>query len=55
MEEFDATLLRVAGRHGIAVRNAPVWLELAVWALELRGEVIVPCFTFAATAQSLQW
>jgi dTDP-4-amino-4,6-dideoxygalactose transaminase len=35
--------------------NATVALEIAARALGLRGEVIVPSFTFIATAHALQW
>jgi dTDP-4-amino-4,6-dideoxygalactose transaminase len=35
--------------------NATVALELAVKALDLTGEVIIPSFTFVATAHALQW
>jgi dTDP-4-amino-4,6-dideoxygalactose transaminase len=42
-------------KHCIAVCNATVALEIAARALELKGEVIVPSFTFIATAHALQW
>jgi len=35
--------------------NATVALEIAIRALELSGEVIIPSYTFIATAHSLQW
>ena len=35
--------------------NATVALEIAIRALGLRGEVIVPSYTFVATAHALQW
>ena len=35
--------------------NATVALEIAARALGLHGEVIVPSFTFVATAHALQW
>ena len=56
VQEFEqrvAELLHV--RHCIAVCNATVGLEIAIRALELRGEVILPSFTFVATAHALQW
>jgi dTDP-4-amino-4,6-dideoxygalactose transaminase len=37
------------------VCNATVALEIAIRALDLTGEVIVPSFTFVATAHALQW
>jgi dTDP-4-amino-4,6-dideoxygalactose transaminase len=35
--------------------NGTVALEIAIRALDLKGEVIVPSFTFVATAHALQW
>jgi dTDP-4-amino-4,6-dideoxygalactose transaminase len=35
--------------------NATVAMEIAIRALELKGEVIIPSFTFIATAHALQW
>jgi dTDP-4-amino-4,6-dideoxygalactose transaminase len=37
------------------VSNATIGLELVIRALGLTGEVIVPSFTFVATAHALQW
>jgi dTDP-4-amino-4,6-dideoxygalactose transaminase len=42
-------------RHCIAMCNGTVALEIAVRALEMRGEVVIPSFTFVATAHCLQW
>lgn len=56
VQEFEAELKRALGvRHCIPVCNATVALEIAIRALELTGEVIVPSFTFIATAHALQW
>jgi dTDP-4-amino-4,6-dideoxygalactose transaminase len=52
-EQKLAELLHV--KHCIPVCNATVAMELAIRALGLRGEVIVPSFTFIATAHALQW
>ena len=52
-EEKVADLLGV--KHCIAMCNGTVALEIAVRACELTGEVIVPSFTFIATAHALQW
>jgi dTDP-4-amino-4,6-dideoxygalactose transaminase len=41
--------------HCIAVCNGTIALELAAGAAELTGEVIVPSFTFVATAHALRW
>lgn len=41
--------------HCVAMCNATVGLEIAIRALGLKGEVIIPSFTFVATAHALQW
>lgn len=42
-------------KHCLAMCNGTVALEIAVRALGLHDEVIVPSFTFVATAHALQW
>lgn len=42
-------------KNCITVSNGTIALEIAVRALDLKGEVIVPSFTFVATAHALQW
>lgn len=55
-QEFESAIAKYIGvKHCIAMCNATVGLEIASRALGLRGEVIVPSFTFIATAHSLQW
>lgn len=46
---------RIGVRHCIAMCNGTIALEIAIRALGLSGEVIVPAFTFVATAHALQW
>jgi dTDP-4-amino-4,6-dideoxygalactose transaminase len=46
---------RLCVRHCIAVCNGTAGLEIAIRALGLQGEVLVPSFTFVATAHALQW
>ena len=53
LEQKLAAFLGV--RHCIAMCNATIALEIAARALGLHGEVIVPSFTFIATAHALQW
>jgi len=54
--ELEQRLAAYLGvQHVVAVCNATIALEIAIKALELRGEVIVPSFTFVATAHALQW
>jgi dTDP-4-amino-4,6-dideoxygalactose transaminase len=56
VREFEQKLTELLGvKHCIPVCNATVAMELAIRALDLRGEVIVPSFTFVATAHALQW
>ena len=42
-------------KNCIATCNATVALEIAIKAMELSGEIIVPSFTFIATAHALEW
>ena len=56
VRRFEQELSQMLGvRHCIALCNATVGLEIAIRALGLQGEVIVPSFTFVATAHALQW
>jgi dTDP-4-amino-4,6-dideoxygalactose transaminase len=45
----------VGVKHCIAMCNGTIALEIAIRALGLSGEVIVPSMTFIATAHALQW
>jgi dTDP-4-amino-4,6-dideoxygalactose transaminase len=42
-------------KHCVAMCNGTVALEIAIRALGLQGEVIVPSYTFIATAHALSW
>jgi dTDP-4-amino-4,6-dideoxygalactose transaminase len=56
VKEFEARIRELVGvKHCVAMCNATIALEIAIRALELRGEVIVPAYTFIATAHALQW
>lgn len=56
VQEFEQQIARFVGvKHCIATCNGTLALELAIRALGLKGEVIVPSFTFVATAHALQW
>lgn len=56
VQEFEAALVRqLQVKHVVAMCNGTTALEIAIRALELKGEVIVPSFTFVATAHALQW
>jgi len=54
--ELEQKLRELMGvKHCIVMANATIALEIAARALDLRGEVILPSFTFVATAHALQW
>ena len=53
LEQRISQLIKV--RRCIAVCNATVGLEIAIKAAGLAGEVIIPSFTFIATAHALEW
>ncbi len=42
-------------KHCIAMSNGTIALEIAIRALGLEGEVIIPSYTFIATAHALHW
>ena len=54
--EFEKKISEFLGvKHAVAMCNATVALEIASRALNLHGEVILPSYTFVATAHALQW
>jgi dTDP-4-amino-4,6-dideoxygalactose transaminase len=56
VQEFEMRVADFIGaRHCIATCNATVALEIAIRALNFSGEVILPSFTFVATAHALEW
>lgn len=56
VQELELRLADFLGvKHCIAMCNATIGLEIAIKALGMKGEVIVPSFTFIATAHALQW
>lgn len=56
VQDFEKRLAQFLGvRNCVAMCNATISLEIAIRALGLTGEVIVPSFTFIATAHALQW
>ena len=55
-QELEQRIAEFIGvRHCVAMCNATVAMEIAIRALDLTGEVIVPSLTFIATAHALQW
>ena len=56
VKEFERRIAEYVGvKHCIAMCNATVALEIAIRAAGLHGEVIIPSYTFVATAHALQW
>lgn len=54
--ELERKLAAFLGvKHVVAMCNGTVALEIAIRALGLTGEVILPSYTFVATAQALHW
>jgi dTDP-4-amino-4,6-dideoxygalactose transaminase len=56
LQEFEARVAAHLGvRHCVAMCNGTIALEIAIRATGMEGEVIVPSYTFVATAHALQW
>lgn len=56
VQELESSIARRLGvKHCVAMTNGTIALEIAIRALELKGEVIVPSYTFIATAHALHW
>ena len=55
-QEFEQKIADFIGvKHCVAMCNGTIALEIATRALDFKGEVIVPSYTFIATAHALQW
>ncbi|MFI8734847.1 DegT/DnrJ/EryC1/StrS family aminotransferase [Ectopseudomonas toyotomiensis] len=56
VQEFEQRVAEKLGvKHCVAMCNGTIALEIAIRALGLTGEVIVPSWTFVATAHALYW
>jgi dTDP-4-amino-4,6-dideoxygalactose transaminase len=56
VKDLELRIAELIGvKHCIAVCNGTIALEIAIRAVGLTNEVIVPAFTFIATAHALQW
>jgi dTDP-4-amino-4,6-dideoxygalactose transaminase len=56
LQAFERRMADYVGvRHCVAMCNGTIALEIAIRALGLEGEVIVPSYTFIATAHALHW
>ena len=56
VREFEQRIAQYLGvKHCVAMCNGTIALEIAIRALGMTGEVIVPSWTFVATAHALYW
>lgn len=56
VRELEAELAKYLGvQHCVVMANGTAAMEVLARALELRGEVIVPAFTFIATPHAFSW
>ncbi|MBS0205666.1 MAG: DegT/DnrJ/EryC1/StrS family aminotransferase [Planctomycetes bacterium] len=56
VRELESAVSAITGtKHCVAMCNATVALEIMIRACGLTGEVLVPSYTFVATAHALQW
>lgn len=56
VQELEQRVAQYLGvQHCVAMCNGTIALEIAIRALGLTGEVIVPSYTFIATAHALHW
>jgi dTDP-4-amino-4,6-dideoxygalactose transaminase len=56
VREFEQRVAAYLGvKHCVTTCNGTIALMLAIRGLDMKGEVIIPSFTFVATAHALQW
>ena len=56
LEKLEKSIREYCGvRYAIGVSNCTLGLMLVLRCLQLKGEVIIPSFTFIATAEALLW
>lgn len=56
VQEFEKRIaIQLGVKHCVAMSNGTIALEIAIRALGFSGEVIVPSWTFIATAHALYW
>ncbi|HKF82942.1 MAG TPA: DegT/DnrJ/EryC1/StrS family aminotransferase [Solirubrobacterales bacterium] len=56
LEAFERRLSeRLGGMHVVATCNATLGLQIAMRALGIQGEVVLPALTFVATAHAVAW
>ena len=56
VKKFEDIVSKISGSsYAIAVNNATIGLALIFKALDLKGEIIIPSFTFIASAHASEW
>ena len=56
VQEFERMIADILGvKHCVSICNATIALQMVTRALDLKGEVILPSYTFSACAHALQW
>lgn len=56
VQQLEAELAEKLGLDGVvAVSNGTIALQMAIRALDLKGEIIVPPFTWVASISAIQW
>jgi dTDP-4-amino-4,6-dideoxygalactose transaminase len=56
VDEFEQRVAELSGaEHCVAVSNATVGMQLVARALGFSGEILMPSFTFVATAHAMRW
>jgi dTDP-4-amino-4,6-dideoxygalactose transaminase len=56
VQQLEGEFCRITGaKHAVAVSNATLGLQLVAKAMELQGEIILPSYTFIATAHAFRW
>lgn len=56
VQQLERRIAEYVGvKHCVAMNSGTIALEIAIRALGLNGEVIVPSYTFIATAHALHW
>jgi dTDP-4-amino-4,6-dideoxygalactose transaminase len=56
VQDLENRIIEKLGvKNCIVMSNGTIALEIAIRALEMKGEVIIPSMTFIATAHALQW
>ncbi|MFD3293605.1 DegT/DnrJ/EryC1/StrS family aminotransferase [Aquirufa sp. KTFRIE-69F] len=56
VQQFESRISEILGiKHFVSVANGTLALQMAIKALELKGEIITTPFTWVATLSAIQW